>query len=44
MVRPIINRRHRRKDSGADDDLAKDRGFLCAYGPTTARKCMPPKI
>ena len=25
MVRPFINRRHRRKDGGADDDLAKDR-------------------
>jgi hypothetical protein len=26
MVRPFINRRHRRKDGGADDDLAKDHG------------------
>jgi len=26
-VRPLVNRRHRRENGGADDDLAKDRAW-----------------
>ena len=38
MVRPFINRRHRRKVGGADDDLAKDT-HTCAIRPDQTVQC-----